>query len=697
MDRIKQFEPIFGEWYVESFIGAGSFGRVYKIYRDELGNRFYSALKHISIPVEESELKQLRADGMDDTSISNYYNSLAKSISAETTLMNKLRGNTNIVGFEDSRVIPKQSGVGYDIFIRMELLESLTNRIAEAPLSEAEVVDLGSDICRALSICAKQGIIHRDIKPDNIFISKNGDYKLGDFGIARRLEKTATFMSKKGTYNYMAPEVYRGEQYGASCDIYSLGIVMYRLLNGGRLPLFPAAPQQILPDDRESALVRRMGGEAFPAPVNASPELSKIVLKACAFKPKNRYASADEMLQALSEYRSVPNHKRVKDGNNTTVAANPPIRRAGENAAPLQERNQMPAGPERAGKPRKGLIAGIAAALLTIGVVAALALSGVFGNANKVNGRGKQAMNSAEPTFSAAHGETEADLTDEPDGTADFDGQTHSPEPTQTDLPYPSASGEHIAEPTNTIAGVTPAPTGTAIPNITPAPTSRPTSIPTNAPTGTPAPVVSPTPRITAAPTVTPKPTVSHTPKPAVTPTPDPDPVVNFTDPEFESAFRHKYGITGAIRESDLLAFNELDLTAYRGYSSILDVARFKNLTKLELSQNESISDITPLAGLTKLESLNLGRNKISDLTPLAGLTKLTELRLWDNKISNITPLAGLARLTYLDLSDNNISDISPLAGLTKLTELGLYNNPLSTAQVEWLRQQLPNCYIYWW
>lgn len=138
MDRIKQFEPIFGEWYVESFIGAGSFGRVYKIYRDELGNRFYSALKHISIPVEESELKQLRADGMDDTSISNYYNSLAKSISAETTLMNKLRGNTNIVGFEDSRVIPKQSGVGYDIFIRMELLESLTNRIAEAPLSEAK-------------------------------------------------------------------------------------------------------------------------------------------------------------------------------------------------------------------------------------------------------------------------------------------------------------------------------------------------------------------------------------------------------------------------------------------------------------------------------------------------------------------------------------------------------------------------------
>ena len=70
MEIIKKFEPIFGEWYAESFIGAGSFGRVYKIYRDELGERFYSALKYISIPADESEVIQLRLDGMDDPSIS---------------------------------------------------------------------------------------------------------------------------------------------------------------------------------------------------------------------------------------------------------------------------------------------------------------------------------------------------------------------------------------------------------------------------------------------------------------------------------------------------------------------------------------------------------------------------------------------------------------------------------------------------
>lgn len=302
MDVIKQFEPLFGEWHVESFIGAGSFGRVYKIYRDELNNRFYSALKYISIPSEENEVKQLRADGMDDASISTYYGSLAENVSQEITLMNRLKGNTNVISFEDSRVIPKPGGVGYDIFIRMELLESLTNRTVEHPLSTEEVVKLGLNICSALKLCAKNSIIHRDIKPDNIFISPNGDYKLGDFGIARHLESAATFMSKKGTYTYMAPEVYKGEKYGATCDIYSLGLVMYRLLNGGRLPFLPPAPQPIGPEDRENSIIRRMKGEALSMPASADPQLGRIVLKACAFKPEDRYQIAEDMYRDLYLY-----------------------------------------------------------------------------------------------------------------------------------------------------------------------------------------------------------------------------------------------------------------------------------------------------------------------------------------------------------------------------------------------------------
>ena len=319
MDIIKQFEPLFGKWYAEKQIGAGSFGRVYKIYREENGRRYYSALKYISIPAEENEIRQLRIDGMDDEAISVFFSSLAENVHSEISMMDRLKGHANIVSLADSRIIPKRGGIGYDIFIRMELLESLTGRLLYREMTVEETVKLGKDICSALIVCAENGIIHRDIKPDNIFVSQKGVYKLGDFGIARQLEKTATFMSKKGTYTYMAPEVYKGEKYGAACDIYSLGLVMYRLLNNGRLPFLPPAPEPIGPIDRENAIIRRMKGEPFAAPKNGSRALKQIVLKACAYDPKDRYASAEEMRYDLDRLNETAAERTVWRG----AAGNP--------------------------------------------------------------------------------------------------------------------------------------------------------------------------------------------------------------------------------------------------------------------------------------------------------------------------------------------------------------------------------------
>ena len=184
MDRIKPFEPLFGEWYAESFIGAGSFGRVYKIYKESFGRRFYSALKYISVPADSSETVQHRLNGMDNASIATYYEATTKGISDEIELMYKLRGSANIVIFEDSAILPKKDGMGYDILIRMELLTCLTDRMLNNAIDTDEVLKVGTDICSALAACKKQGVIHRDVKPENIFVSDSGDYKLGDFGIA---------------------------------------------------------------------------------------------------------------------------------------------------------------------------------------------------------------------------------------------------------------------------------------------------------------------------------------------------------------------------------------------------------------------------------------------------------------------------------------------------------------------------------
>ena len=308
---IKDFEPLFTHWYVDAFIGSGSFGKVYRIKREEFGATYYSALKWISIPQDDAELKQLRYNGMDESSITGYYRALVGKLTNEMQIMSRLRGHSNIVSYEDHQIVPKKSGVGYDVLIRMELLTSLNEYVHEKPCTRGDVIQLGIDICNALEICQRYNIIHRDIKPDNIFVSETGNYKLGDFGIARQLEHTATELSKKGTYHYMAPEVYKAQQYDSTVDLYSLGIVMYRLLNGGRLPFLPLAPNPILPNDNEQSLVRRMSGEAMPVPKQAEGRLGEIILKACAYDPKGRYSSPKQMREELQAIQFSKNEEKV--------------------------------------------------------------------------------------------------------------------------------------------------------------------------------------------------------------------------------------------------------------------------------------------------------------------------------------------------------------------------------------------------
>ena len=141
-----------------------------------------------------------------------------------------------------------------------------------------------------------------------------------------------------------------------------------------------------------------------------------------------------------------------------------------------------------------------------------------------------------------------------------------------------------------------------------------------------------------------------------------------------------------------LTRLEDLDL----GGNEISDLTPLAGLTKLERLDfyNNEISDITPLAGLTKLERLWLRESQISDLTPLAGLTKLERLWLRESQISDLTPLAGLTNLTELYLWENQISDITPLAGLTKLEGVRLDSDQISYADWEWLKAQLPCCNI---
>lgn len=325
---IEKLSAIWPEWKIVEQIGEGSFGKVYKAVREEHTMTTYAAIKVISIPQSDAEVSSLRSEGLDEDASKTYFEGIVNDFVNEIKLMESMKGTSNIVSVEDFRVFEKEDKIGYDIFIRMELLTPFNDYIADHSMTEREIVKLGVDICSALELCAQRNIIHRDIKPENIFISSFGDFKVGDFGIAKELEKTSGAMSSKGTFNYMAPEIAAGKKYDATVDIYSLGLVLYKLLNNNRLPFIDPYAQQIQYQDRKNATDRRLGGEPIPVPVNASPQLADIILAACSYDPAQRFSTPTAFKNALmsvSDFgtpapKSVPKSNPQIDLNATTAA-----------------------------------------------------------------------------------------------------------------------------------------------------------------------------------------------------------------------------------------------------------------------------------------------------------------------------------------------------------------------------------------
>ena len=372
MDSRTQRE-LWPGWETVRLLGRGSFGAVYEIRREVFGETERAALKLITLPQNDSEIKEMRSEGHEEGSITETFRGYLKSIVGEYSLMRKLSGSTNVVNCEDLRTEQHPDGIGWDIYIKMELLRPLTEVLPQQ-VEERQVIDIGRDLCRALSLCAQYNIVHRDIKPQNIFVSPLGDYKLGDFGVARTMEKT-TSGTRTGTFKYMAPEVYHEEPYGSNVDLYSLGLVLYWLLNERRMPFLPLPPEKLTAELEEQSRRRRLRGEELPPPRHGSERLKRIVLKACAYDPKDRYQSAEEMLRELESLGAAPKEPEKK-----------PAREGGMPAAGQTKEEKYTDAekrpPEKAGAAKTAASAGKTGggkkkALLVAAVLALAALAGL--------------------------------------------------------------------------------------------------------------------------------------------------------------------------------------------------------------------------------------------------------------------------------------------------------------------------------
>ena len=275
---MSSMTEIWPDWEMAELIGIGGWSRVYRAVCRE-HPEIQAAVKMIPAADEEAE-----------------------QILRGAQRMQQLSGKPGIVRIEDAAILPEEDGQS-TVMIRMELLRPLRSYLSDKILSESEVLRMGIELCRGLEACHVQGIVHGDIKPDNIFRDKNGRFMLGDFGEGRLFEKSIRANSVRGTEKYMAPEVHKGGQYDHRADIYSLGIVMYETANYLCIPFMDPKDRPVNRDiyngNLRKAVLRRTSGEALPPPGNASPEIAEIILKACQYDPEQRFGSADEFLQAL--------------------------------------------------------------------------------------------------------------------------------------------------------------------------------------------------------------------------------------------------------------------------------------------------------------------------------------------------------------------------------------------------------------
>ena len=292
------------DWELTERIGGGANGVVYKAVRREYGVEVYSAIKIITIPVNASEADSVRSSGMSIDAARTYFRGTVSRCIGEIKIMESLKGAPNVVSIEDFKAIEDPDVLRWYILIRMELLTPMHVYTCDRKLSEKDVLRLGIEMCTALEACMKKDTIHRDIKPENILVSDYGNFKLGDFGIAREIDGLAVTLSlRSGTPLFMAPEVFAYSYYDQRADIYSLGLVLYYYMNRYKAPFISIDKQIVTPRDRDEAVKRRNARETIPTPIDASPAFAEVILRACEYDPDRRFQNAIEMKRALMRVR----------------------------------------------------------------------------------------------------------------------------------------------------------------------------------------------------------------------------------------------------------------------------------------------------------------------------------------------------------------------------------------------------------
>ncbi len=291
--KFRTGEIVFDHWRIKSHLGHSDYGEFYELSHAQDAIDYPTQLKVVSVPRNLRDLVYIQSLGNQAT---QYVDSVIGYVMEEISLHSKLHGNPHILHYYDHKREMHPNGLGCDILIRTEHLPTVDEYAQEHSLTQGDIIRLGIEICSALEDCHNHDIIHRNIHPDCIFVTQSGSFKLGNFAPSGDLPQ-------EDLGDYAAPELYRGEKYDHTVDLYSLALVMYRLLNKGKIAFTPESRGNFLYNEPRDI---RLSGATVPLPFYGKKgRLGKIICRAASAKVGLRYSSARAFREELQHIKKV--------------------------------------------------------------------------------------------------------------------------------------------------------------------------------------------------------------------------------------------------------------------------------------------------------------------------------------------------------------------------------------------------------
>ncbi len=246
-------------------------------------------VKMISIPASQVQLDAFLLTGAykNGGEALAYFKTLADDVVKEVGILNKLAKLEGFLPIEDHQIVPMENGeIGLDVYLLSTYRKSLARFFRKHTMTHLNAVNLGLDLCAALAVCRRAGYLYADLKPENVFISEDKEYRIGDLGFLELSSLKYASLPEKYRSAYTAPEIQDAmSAINTTIDVYAAGLILYQAYNDGHLPFDGQAPQ-----------------EPLPAPDYADYEMAEIILRACAPKPEDRWKDPIEMGQAIVSY-----------------------------------------------------------------------------------------------------------------------------------------------------------------------------------------------------------------------------------------------------------------------------------------------------------------------------------------------------------------------------------------------------------